>query len=163
MTDELRLILHNGAGIFSALVVLILGVFVLLKDYRKTVNLTLGLTFLGAIVALVANVIGVSVSDPALSRSILMWNLSIIGIAAVNFHCVAAILNEDVRRRGQIIAVYAISAAFLAVFLAFPDTFLLDSKPKMYFPNYYVPGSLHIVFNIIFKLTIPFYFIFQLA
>ncbi len=134
---------------------MVLGIFVLLKDHRKTVNVTLGLTMLGALIAILSNLIGVSVTDASLSRSILMWNIIIIFIAAVNYHCAMAILDKDKSRKGFIIFFYAVGLVFAAVFLAFPDTFIGMPVPKMYFPNYYTPGTLHWAFNLIFKIVIP--------
>ncbi len=163
MSANLHLIVHDAVGILSALVITVLGFFVLLRNYKKTINITLGLTFLGAIVAIVANVIGVSVRDPDLSRFIMMWNVAIIFISVVNFHCVMAILDKDRKMRGLIIFLYVIGAVFMALFLVHPDTFIGVPVAKMYFPNYYTPGTLHWVFNLVFKLIIPAAFIWQLA
>lgn len=159
MSPNAHLLLHDLVGIFSALVIMVLGFFVILKDHRKTVNITLGFTFLGAIIALLANVIGVSVSNSELSRQILMWNVSIIFISVVNFHCVMALLNQEYQKRNLVRFIYAIGVIFGLIFLLFPDTFIGLSVPKMYFPNYYTPGTLHWAFNLIFKLLIPIYFI----
>ncbi len=159
----MRLILHDILGIFSAVVIMVLGVFVLRKDYRKTVNVTLGLIFLGAIIALITNVIGVSVGDPGLSHDILMWNISIVLISALNFHCVMAIIDKEESRRGLIVFFYAVALIFGLTFIIFPETFIGLSTSKMYFPNYYTPGTLHWAFNLIFKILIPALFIYELA
>lgn len=159
----MHLVLHDVLGIFSAVVIMVLGFFVLRKDYRKTVNVTLGLTFLGAIIALVTNVIGVSTSDPELSHDILMWNVSIVFISALNFHCVMAIIDRERSRRGLITFFYAIALIFGLAFIVSPDAFIGMPVPKMYFPNYYTPGTLHWAFNLIFKILIPALFICELA
>ena len=86
MPENVHLLIHNIVGSVAAIVVVILGFFVTLKDTRRTVNITLGLTFLSVIVAIVSDIIGVSMSNPALSHSILMWNVSVIFVAVFNFH-----------------------------------------------------------------------------
>lgn len=155
MSSNLHLVFHDVIGIFSALVITVLGFFVMLRNYRRAVNITLGLTFLGAIVAIVSNVVGVSTLDPVLSRFVLMWNMVIVFIACVNFHCAMAIMEKDRELMPLIAFVYAIGASFLTVFLLRPEAFIGIPVPKMYFPNYYTPGTLHWAFNAIFKIAIP--------
>lgn len=162
-TGNVHLLLHNIVGSLSAIVVVILGFLVILKDSRKTVKITLGLTFLCVIIAIVSHVIGVSVSDPTLSHSILMWNISVIFVAVFNLHSAMAMLERDHEKKGFIMFVYAIGAIFAGIFIFFPETFIGMPVPKLYFPNYYTPGSLHLAFSLIFKVIIPAYLIYELA
>jgi len=159
VSPNVHLLIFDILGVFSAVVVIVLGFFVLLKDHRKTVNVTLGITFVGAIVAIVSYVIGVNVADTVLSRDILMWNISIIAVSCVNFHCAMAIMNRQQSGRVLIAFIYVIGIMFTGIFLLAPWTFIGDPVPKLYFPNYFTPGPLHLAFNIIFKLVIPGYFI----
>jgi len=163
MSANLHLVMHDVVGMLSVLAIAVMGFFVLLQNYKKTVNITLGLTFLGAIVAIISNIMGVSVLDSQLSRNILMWNMSIIFISVLNFHCVMAIIDREKSRRGIIYFFYAIGLIFAAIFIIYPDTFIGLSQPKMYFPNYYTAGSLHWAFSLIFKILIPFLFIYELG
>ncbi|HEX7724571.1 MAG TPA: ATP-binding protein [Candidatus Paceibacterota bacterium] len=159
MSSNIHLLIFDILGVFSALVIVVLGTFVLLKDHRKTVNVTLGLTFTGAIIGIVTYIIGVNVADSGLSHDILMWNVSIIAVSVINFHCAMAILNKQRAEKPLIAFVYIIGIMFLGIFLLQPWTFIGDPVPKMYFPNYFTPGPLHLPFNIIFKLIIPGYLI----
>ena len=155
VSSNIHLLVFDILGIFSALVIVILGFFVLLKDHRKTVNVTLGLTFTGAIIAIVSYVIGVNVPDSSLSHTILMWDMSVIAVSVINFHCAMAILNRQHTHRALIAFIYIIGAMFVGIFLIMPGLFLGDPVPKLYFPNYFTPGPLHFAFDLIFRLAIP--------
>jgi signal transduction histidine kinase len=163
MPANVHLILHDSIGVISALVALTVSFFVLKSDPRKTVNVTLALTNWAVAVFLIQDIWGASVADPVLSTKIMMWNVSVIFICMFNFHCVMAALHREKEKRALIWLVYALGAAFVAMFLIFPDTFILQSVPKMYLPNYYVPGQFHLAFRVIFQGIIPFYFIYELV
>jgi len=163
MPANIHLIIHDSIGVLSTLVALSTAFFVLKSDPKKTVNITLTLTNLAVAVFLVQDIWGASVSDPILSTKILMWNVSVIFICMFNFHCVMAALHREKEKWLLIWLVYALGTAFVAMFLIFPDTFILQSVPKMYLPNYYVPGQFHLAFRIIFQGLLPFYFIYELV
>jgi signal transduction histidine kinase len=162
MPDNIHLIIHNTFGIASAFSLLCLIVFLLFNNIKKTANWTLALTAVAFIVFLVTHVVGSSVNDPELSRGILMGNISVIFISMFNFHCVMAALHREKEKRYMIIFVYVIGFGLSLFYLIFPQTFLLASVPKMYFPNYYVPGSLYWVSRVIFQIIVPLYFVYEL-
>lgn len=162
MTPEAHLLIHNAEIVFSTLVMIYFIIFLLVNNWKSTVNVTLALTMVSVIVFIVSHMLGVSTPDPITSKHILMWNLSVIFISMFNFHSALAALKKDQQRRWVIILVYVIGILLTTFYLIFPDTFLLDSVPKMYFPNYYEPGNLHWVMRIIFSIIIPIYFIFEL-
>ncbi|MDE2038374.1 MAG: HAMP domain-containing histidine kinase [Patescibacteria group bacterium] len=162
MGPTIHLIAHNA--VTTASILFSLGYILFLMSQRplKTVHWTLALTFAFVVVFEVSHMIGVNVSDPLLSRDILMWNLSVIAISVVNFHCVMAALGLDREKRTLIASIYALGAAFIGFYLLFPDAFLLASTPKMYFPEYYVPGKLYLLSRLVFQGAIPVYFIYLL-
>ncbi len=162
MPDNIHLIIHNTAAIIATLALVYLILFLLFNNFRKSVNITLALTALAYIVFLISHVWGVSVSDPYLSRNILMWNLSVIFISIFNFHCVMSALNRGKEKLGMIIFVYTIGIGLTLFYILFPDTFILPSESKMYFPNYYVPGQFHWIMRVIFQIIIPIYFVNEL-
>lgn len=163
MPANAHLILHNIVAVGSALALVGLIVFLLIQDHKKTVNITLALTAGAFVVFLISHAIGVSVTDSLLSRNILMWNLSVIWICTFNFHCAMAALHREKERKWMIRFVYALGFGLTLFYLVFPETFILTSMPKMYFPNYYVPGQFHWVMRVIFQLIIPAYFVYELA
>jgi len=163
MSPNVPLIVHNTAAIASVVALFVTITFLLLNNHRKIVNVTLSLTALAYIVFLVSHVLGVSVPDSAFSREILMWNLSVIFIAVFNFHCVMAALGRNKEKAWLIHLVYAVGIGLAIFYLIFPETFILTSVPKMYFPNYYVPGQFHWVMRVIFQIILPFFFVYELA
>ena len=58
-------------------------------------------------------------------------------------HAAIAFIGKAKQRKGIITALYAVSILLAASFLIFPDAFLLQSVPKLYFPNYYQAGELY--------------------
>jgi signal transduction histidine kinase len=163
MADNIHLIIHNIFGVFSAISLLCLVIFLLFNNIKKTANWTLALTAVAFIGFLVTHVVGVSVNDPLLSRDILMGNISVIFISVFNFHCVMAALHKEKEKRYMIIFIYVIGFGLALFYVLFPQTFLLPSIPKMYFPNYYVPGDLYWVSRVVFQLIVPIYFVYELV
>ena len=159
---NIHLILHNTLAAASVLVAACLIVFLLVNNCRKTTNITLALTAFAVIVFELTHVFGVSVTDSELSRIIFMGNISVIFICVFNYHCVIAALNKTKERKYLIYAVYAIGIGMAIFFIVFPDTFILRSVPKMYFPNYYVRGSLDWLEKLLFQIMLPGLFIYEL-
>lgn len=91
----------------------------------------------------ISHVVGVNIADPILSKNVLMFNLVLFVIGAFNIHSIFALIKKDKENRGIIFFFYATGIFFILFFVLFPDFFLHPSEPKMYFPNYYVAGSLN--------------------
>ena len=155
----INLIFHNIGFISGGAIALLFALFVYIKDRHAIVNRTFSLAFVSIAVFCISHVIGVNTADPYISRNILMWNISIIWIAVFLTHCSFALV--DVVRKQYVFMYFMYGSAVLLtfVYLIFPDTFLLPSVPKMYFVNYYNPGTLHWVMRLIFDVIVPFYFL----
>ena len=158
---ETALLVHNIVFVADA-VILIALITIILRAPKTTASVTLALGLSAVVVFCVSHVIGVSLNDPELSRLVLMANVSTILITAFVNHSVFAILGKEKTHQFGIVAVYILSVFLLAMYTFFPDTFLALSVPKLYFPNYYVAGSLHWVMRLAFNLIVPLYFIFHL-
>lgn len=139
----MNLIIHNILAITSIIALCGMALFLFLNGKRKTINQVLGTTILFVIVFVVSHVAGVNISDPQMSRLMLMFNLSLFFVASTNIHAVLALIKKDIEYNRFIIFLYTSSALFVIGFCLLPDLFLLPSVPKMYFPNYYVPGILN--------------------
>ncbi len=163
MPSNVHLIIHNiGMGI-SGVLVLCLAVMVYFNNPSRRQNILLALAMLATGVFIFSHIIGVSVLDPYLSRKILMFNMSTIFLVIFNAHCILCVLNIEKKRKPILIAMYAIGIILCLIYIIFPDTFLAPSVPKMYFPNYYVPGTLHWIMRLIFNGIIPLYFMTEIA
>lgn len=162
MVANLHLLFHDlGFGI-SALLSFVLAAFTVSQKPRKTANIALALGMVSSGVFCVSHIIGVTVSDPEVSRAWLMLNVSTIFIVSFNLHAILAFLGLSKKRRYVIYGVYAVGISLALVYLIFPQTFLELSVPKMYFPNYYVPGPYHWIMRVLFNGLIPLYFMYEL-
>ncbi len=141
---NISLIIHNVASIVSAITSIGLVLFLFINGKRNTANIAFALMFVAAIVFIISHVIGVNISDPELSRNILFFNLAVFPIGFFVLHATLALINKDKENRILLIVTYVVGIVSMVFFLIFPETFLLPSVSKMYFPNYYEPG----IFNL---------------
>ena len=162
MTPDIQLIIHNVLGLISGIIAIILAIFVLFRGQKRTAAITLALGFTSVAVFYFSHIIGVSLVDPNISRMVLMFNICIIFIVLFNLHSVFSVIGMNKRRRVVLIIAYTTVTLLTLVYILFPRTFMLDSVPKMYFPNYYVPGSLHWIMRVVFNIIFPSYFMGEL-
>ena len=125
---SLHLVTHNIVCIASAIILLGLSFFVFLNGTRRTANVALGLTGISALLFVLSHVIGVNVADPDISRNILMFNLSMLFVAAFNLHAVLALLNESKKDKMMIYTTYISTILITIFFIINPDLFLLPSE-----------------------------------
>jgi signal transduction histidine kinase len=71
-------------------------------------------------------------------------------------------LRKDKKRQWFIYTIYLLGVLLAIFYIMFPNTFMQTSVHKMYFPNYYVPGSFHWIERVIFSLIIPILFVIEL-
>ncbi len=159
MVMELQLLFHNIGYILSALTALYSGLFVYLKDRKNTTNIMFGLASLGIIVYCISRVIGLNIADPTISRWALMFNMVTIPLTIFMVHSVISILGKIKSQKPFLITIYVTGAILLIIYIVFPDSFLLLPQHKLYFLNYFVPGNLHWLMNLIFNLIIPAYLV----
>jgi signal transduction histidine kinase len=153
---SIHLLLHNVASVTSIIFGVGSALFVYLNNPRSRANILFSLTILAAVVFVVSHVMGVNVSDPHLSKNILMFNLSVFAIGFFNFHAILSALGKEKQYHTAIVAMYASGIFFIIYFLISQDQFLLDSVPKMYFPNYYNPGILNWTRTVfLFGISVP--------
>lgn len=134
------MILHNILSIISSIVILSVALLLFVSGQRKVASRALSLTMLCVAIYSISHVIGVNTHDPQISMYILMFNLSMFLIASTNVHAILALVGEEKKKKWFIVFLYASSFVFIFLFLSSPSLFLFPSTPKMYFPNYYVPG-----------------------
>lgn len=143
MSPTIQLVIHNVAGVVSAISLLGIGLFTFLNNPKKTANVVFSLTALSASVFALSHVIGANISDPHTSKLVLMLNLSIFFIAAFQLHSIYALTGLNIKRSTFIKFIYFSAITLTLIFIANSTWFLLDSVPKMYFINYYNPGILN--------------------
>ena len=140
---SINLLIHNVGYVISTIFDVVAIFFLLLNNRKARGHTTFVLTLFAVAIFITSHIIGVNETDPDLSRTILMFNLSLFFIGIFNVHAVLALLKKDWERRYVITLLYAVGISIFIFFLSQPDAFLLSSVPKMYFPNYYNPGVLN--------------------
>lgn len=156
---SLLLLFHNIGFGFDAILALAIGIFVYAKDRKSPANITLILAMISVTVFSVSHLIGVNISDPYLSRNVLLANVSVMFISCFLAHCTFIVLGVDRKQRPFLVVSYVSAVMLTILYLAFPNSFLLPSIPKLYFPSYYVAGSLHWIMRVLFSVILPAYFI----
>lgn len=156
---NLYLLIHNIGFLISAFATLTALFFLLLNNPRAKGHIPLALTCLAVTVFIISHILGVTATDPEISRNILMWNLSNLFIGMFNVHAFLAILGKDKEKKNFLVLLYIIGIALTFWFIKNPELFLLPSEPKMYFPNYYVPGEYHWLRLVyLFAICVPYMF-----
>ncbi len=158
----MSLLAHNIGYIFSSVLTLAVVGFVFAKDHKPFANKMMLLGFLAVAVYTISHVIGVNISDGHLSKLVLMFNTANLFISCFIAHSVFAILGRLKEEKKVITFFYAVSFLLFLSYMISPGTFLLDSVPKLYFPNYYVAGSLHWLMRLFSNVLIPAYFLYRM-
>lgn len=156
------LFVHNAGYVLSSLLAVGLIISVYVKDHRTLANRKIILAFLAVAIFTVAHVVGVNIADPHLSRIALIFTSSVLFISPFFAHCVFALIGRAALERRALALSYSVSTLLLLIFIIFPDTFLLPSESKLYFPNYYVAGSLYWLMELVSNGLIPAYFFFRM-
>lgn len=140
---DLYLIMHNVGFIASAVAGVGVFCFLLLNKPRSRGSILFSLFIVAAIVFLVSHVIGTNISDPDLSRKVLMLNISVIFIGMFHLHAIIAAIGTERKHYIPLVLIYLLGFGMAGYFIINPEMFLVQSVPKMYFPNYYEPGPLN--------------------
>ncbi len=162
VAPNLFLIIHNVISIASSVTLFGLALFTFLNGPKRIANIAFSLLMVVVNIFVISHVIGANIADPNFSRTVFMFNLSLFFIGAFFLHAVLAMIGKDHEQLWMIVFVYIASVVFTILFLISPDLFLLPSVPKMYFPNYYNPGSLNIIRLLFTYILIVPYAIYQL-
>ncbi len=157
MVTDFHLVVHNILSILSIVSALGMGLFTVFNAPRNQANTAYLLLCLTLAFFLLYHVVGVNIVDPNLSRWILMLNVTLIFIGIFDIHAIIAMVGEEIKKRWFIMSLYAGGILYVAFFVIFPDMFLLQSVPKMYFTNYYSPGILNWTrLAILFGIFVPY-------
>ncbi len=157
---ELSLLIHNIGYVLSVIMILILIGVVLFKGKGNRQSLLLILLSGGVLVFALSHVIGVNIEDSDLSRKVLLFN-SVNAILSIFLaHCVISLFEKEKEQKWSLVAIYGFGIGIFIFILMNLDLFLLQSVPKMYFPNYYEAGPLYILL-VTYSLSVVAYVIYQ--
>lgn len=143
MDFNVNLVAHNIVSILSTIIMFGAAFFTYLNGRKSLPNIMFALVLLCAGIFSLSQVIGVNISDPEVSRKVLMINVTTFLLGIVQMGATLSILGRFHRQRVLFWTVTTIGLGFIALFLIKPELMLVASEPKMYFPNYYEPGPLN--------------------
>lgn len=159
---ELQLLLHNIGYVLCFILTASLSVIVWLKAIDRRQGLLM-LLMNGAIMTFqLSHVVGVNIVDSEISRRILMFNLFDIFIIIFIAHTIFSILKIEKSQKLSLAIIYTSGISLFIFFIFNPSLFLLQSRPKMYFPNYYEGGPYYWVM-VLYMTIVLFYILFQLG
>ncbi len=136
-----ELLLTNVLMSLSVMFTVGAGVLVYKRSLRSPVTVTFLLISITLGLFQLSHVVGINITDPYVSRAILMFNLVNIPFVCLNAHWIFAMTGKFDREKWVLYLFYISGTVLLAFYLLVPDSFLLPSLPKMYFPNYYDAGQ----------------------
>ncbi len=157
MISNLQLLIHNVGYILSSILLIFLTIFVYFKDRKPFANKMLMFSFVATAVYTISHVIGVNISNSSFSKTILILNISTIFIGTFITHTVLALIDKLEEKKIHLTLIYIFSTGLSLIMLFVPESFLLNSTPKMYLVNYYNAGNLYplmMAWNIIVALYI---------
>lgn len=91
-----------------------------------------------------------------------MFNLVDIFIIIFVAHLILSIIKKEKSQRLSLAIIYASGISLFFFFVVNPSLFLVESMPKMYFPNYYDGGPYYWVM-VLYMVLVMFYIWFQLV
>jgi signal transduction histidine kinase len=158
-----QLFFHNIFFLLGGVINIILAVFVIYNRRSRidVAAITFALMALSVATFQISHVLGIMAGTAEISRYLFMYNLANIPIGIFMTHWFLALIekNGDLPHKIALIFIYITGIALFVTYLIFPDTFLSTSVPKLYFPFYYEPGSLHTLMRVWFNLVGVYYFI----
>lgn len=92
--------------------------------------------------AQISHVFGANAPDPESSKRIFMFSLSVIPMGILSAHWFLSLAQVPRARKNILVALYASGAVLMLTSIVYPGTYIGASTPKLYFPYYYVPGTL---------------------
>jgi signal transduction histidine kinase len=163
MSPSVHLLLHNIGSVLSGIIALSLAIFSIVNNPKKNINITLALINVAVAIFCFSHVIGTNISNPNLSKTVLMFNLSVIFIVVFVMHVVFEIIHKERAKMGMLIFIYATGIFSTLFFVFVPNSFLLPSIPIMYFTNYYNAGEFHWAMRLIFQAILPIYLLYEMT
>jgi len=77
-------------------------------------------------------------------------------------HSALSVIGKAKEQKNVLIGLYVFGLALAIFYIVVPESLGLLSQPKLYLPNYYVPGHLRWVLHTVFNIAVPVYFFFHM-
>jgi signal transduction histidine kinase len=156
----IQLLITNIGFIVSFIICLGLGILVFVRrPPNSPANVVFFLLTLAICTWQVSYFFGINLSDPEASRLAFMFNLSALFIIVLNAHLLLLTSKRFEGQKKVIEIFYTIAIGLTVYFIIFPETLLLPSVPKIYLPNFFVPGPLYVLQDTFFFIVVIYFFI----
>lgn len=153
-----ELLIHNFGYICAGLVSVILTFFILLKAPRKRSYQLLFLMALSYFIYCIFYLLSVNSSDVQTS-TMFAFLMMVAGTApCLNAHLAFSTFNIVKEHMKGLIVMYVFLIGMYIFYFISPYSFRLDSAPKGYFPNFFVPGPLYWIYMAFFFAVIGWFF-----
>src|SRR3989344_4294695 len=90
-----------------------------------------------------------------------MFNLATLFLVVLYTHLILSVTGRAQSHKRMLTILYIIAAGLVLFFALFPNYLLQPSQPKLYLPNFFVPGSLYALQDAFFFIVLI-YLLFQL-
>src|SRR5581483_9778327 len=150
MLSNIPLLVTNIAYGFFFVLTVAFGLWVYLKSSRKLSHVMFMLLSLAIGIYQISFVLGINTHFSDASRIIFQTGLALIFVVAFTVHWIAAVVEREREYKPLIVTTYVIAGVLLALYTILPRAYLLESAPKLYFPNYYVAGDYHFLLVLFF-------------
>ena len=153
-----HLLIHNILYVLSAVMVLALGVFIFVRDWKKPAHI-LYLVMSAAYTIFISGwLLALNATDPIRSQHYLLLTLVNLPFVCFAMHLSFITFGKAKEQRVGLCCSYLAAAALLVFFLTDINRFVLPSAPYLYFPNFYVIGPYYWAFVAFFAIVVIYFF-----
>ncbi|MES3005489.1 MAG: HAMP domain-containing sensor histidine kinase [Patescibacteria group bacterium] len=154
------LLLHNIGYVLSAVLAVILGVVVFIRGWKRPVNILYFLNNVSVTTFIVFYLLAINTTDPFISRHYLTFTLVNLFTVCLTAHLTFVTFNKAREQFWGIISFYTAAVALLIFFLSDISRYVLLSKPILFLPSFYNPGTFYWLFTFFFLLVAGYFFSF---
>lgn len=143
---NVELLITNIGYVISIVVSLGLGILVFVKRPKKedaSINVVFFVMSCAVAVWMTSYVIGINLVDPHQSRIAFMFNLATVMLVVLTAHVILLLTKRYTSQARIIKGLYVIAGIIIVYYSIFPHLFLSLSAPRLYLPNFFVPGPLY--------------------
>lgn len=141
---NIALLITNIGSVFSISVCLGLGILVFVRRPKgASANVVFFLASIATAIWQTSYVVGINLHDSHASQIAFMFNLATLFIVIFYTHLILLVTNRFQAHKYVVTILYIIATGLVFYFALFPDYLLQPSQPKLYLPNFFVPGNLY--------------------
>lgn len=154
----IELLIHNFGYICSGLISIVISFFILLKGVQKRSYQLLFFTSASFFAYCIIYLFAVNISNVGTSTAFAFFMMIAATTPCLNAHLAFSTFNIVKDHKKGLALMYSGLVAMYTFFALYPYSFRLDSAPKGYFPNFFVPGPLYLIYLAFFIVVVVYFF-----